>query len=124
MLRSTILAHMSDALNESKFRFKQLQELEAEVSWHKLVELVSPYYNVENGSTSIESMLRIYFLTLRYGMTDLGMENALSQIEALRTFALINIEKNGVPSAAEINGFAQLISDEKLQRDIANELNL
>jgi len=35
---------MSEALTESEFRFKQLEELEAEINWKDLVELVEPHH--------------------------------------------------------------------------------
>ncbi len=43
MLRSTIMNHMSEALTESKYRFKQLQEIETEINWDELSALVKPH---------------------------------------------------------------------------------
>jgi len=34
------MAHMSEALTESKYRFKQLQEIETEINWEKLANLI------------------------------------------------------------------------------------
>jgi len=96
MLRSTIMAHMSEALTESKYRFKQLQEIDQEIQWDKLVEIIEPYYlasSIGRNLVSVESMLRIYFLQLRYGMAASGVEEALFQIEVLRKFAKIDIDK-------------------------------
>ena len=65
MLRSTIMAHMDEALAESKYRFKQLHEIDSQVKWEGLVEIVEPHYlasSIGRNLISTESMLRIYFL--------------------------------------------------------------
>lgn len=117
MLRSTIMAHMSEALTESKYRFKQLQEIDQEIQWDKLVEIIEPYYlasSIGRNLVSVESMLRIYFLQLRYGMAAAGVEEALFQIEVLRNFAKIDIDKGVIPHESCIDLFKELVIENNL----------
>ncbi len=121
MLRSTILAHMQEALTESKFRFKQLQEIENEIPWNQLVKLIQPHYqssSMEKNLLSIETMVRIIFLQVRYGMSPSGVEEALFQIEVLRDFALINIDKDIIPSKTCIENFNDLINEGGLKNKL------
>ena len=112
MLRSTIMAHAEENKNKNKFRYAQLQDLEKEIEWGKLLEIIIPYYQkVSFGCTlvSIETMLRVYFLQKRYTMSAAGVEDALFQIDVLRKFALIDLEKDVVPNETYIESFYSLI---------------
>lgn len=114
MLRSTIMAHMSEALTESKYRFKQLKEIETEVKWDELAHLIQPYFmasSIGRNLVTVESMLRIYFLQLRYGMAAAGVEEALFQIESLRDFAQINMDTGVIPHQSCIKLFEELIKE-------------
>ena len=58
MLRSTIMAHMSEALNESKYRFDQLQDIDSKIPWEKLVVIIEPHFigsSIGRNLVSIES---------------------------------------------------------------------
>ncbi len=127
MLRSTIMAHMSEALTESKYRFKQLQEIETEVDWEALVNLIEPPYiasSIGRNLITVESMLRIYFLQLRYGMSASGVEEALFQIEVFRDFAKIDIGTGVIPHESCINLFKQLIIENDFTETVGHAFNL
>jgi len=127
MLRSTIKAHMDDALNEGKYRFKQLQEMDDKVHWGELVALIEPYYlaaNIGRDLISTESMIRIYFLQLRYKMSASEIDEALFQIDALRDFAKIKIDAGVIPHESCIDLFKQLIIDNGLKPQINNAFAL
>lgn len=118
MLRSTIMAHMSEALTESKYRFKQLQEIEDEVKWDELVEIVEPHYlasSIGRNLISAESMLRIYFLQRRYEMSASKIEEALFQIDVLRKFAKIELDSGVIPHNSCIDLFGAIIKDNDLE---------
>ncbi len=117
MLRSTIMAHMDEALNESKYRFKQLQEIDNEVKWDQLVNIIEPHYqtsSIGRNLISAESMLRIYFLQRRYGMSAPKVEEALFQIEVLRDFAKIEMDSGIIPHKSCIDLFEELIKENQL----------
>ncbi len=118
MLRSTIMAHMDEALTESKYRFKQLQEIDNEVKWDELVEIVEPHYlasNIGRNLITTESMLRIYFLQRRYEMSASKVEEALFQIDALRDFSKISLDSGVIPHNSCIDSFETLIKENQLE---------
>lgn len=118
---------MSEALTESKFRFKQLEELEIEINWKDLVELIKPHYlttSIGKHLIPTETMLRIFFLQIRYSMSSSGVEDALFQIEVLRDFALIDIDKDVIPSKVHIDSFHQLITEENLKSEVIRYFDL
>ena len=118
MLRSTIMAHMEEALEESKYRFKQLQEIDNEVKWGKLIEIIEPHYlasSIGRNLISTESMIRIYFLQCRYEMSAAKVEEALFQIEVLRDFAKIKMNNGIIPHKSCIDSFEELIKENQLK---------
>jgi IS5 family transposase len=127
MLRSTIMAHMSEALTESKYRFKQLKEIEKEISWDNLVAEVEPSYlasSIGRNLIPLEVMIRIYFLQYRYSMSAAGLEEALFQIEVLRSFANIDLSKDVIPSETMIESFNHLLSEKGLKSKLIASFDL
>ncbi len=127
MLRSTIMAHMSEALTESKYRFKQLQEIETEIKWDELSRLIEPHYlnsSIGRNLVSVNSMIRIYFLQQRYSMSASGVEEALFQIEVLRDFAKIDMGTGVIPHESCINLFKQLVIEQNFVDKIENAFDL
>ena len=127
MLRSTIMSKMSEALAESKYRFKQLQEIDVEIPWTILIEQIEPDYldaDIGQNIVSVETMLRIYFLQLRYGMNPSGVEEALFQIEVLREFALIDMKEGVIPSQTCINRFNKMIYEKNHESEIMKVFEL
>ncbi len=117
MLYSTIMTHMSEALVESRFRFKQLREMERSVAWGELTELVEPHYlSSEAGRNLVipaDTMIRIFFLQHCYMMTPAAIEEALFQVEELREFALIDIGQDLIPCEESIKDFSSLINEQE-----------
>jgi hypothetical protein len=72
-------------------REKFLAEMEAVVSWTRLLALIAPHYT-EVGSKGgrppmpIETMLRVYFLQNWYALSDPMAEETLYDSEAMRRF--------------------------------------
>jgi len=121
------MAHMSEALTESKYRFKQLQDIEVEINWDELSALIEPHYlasSIGRNLVSVNSMIRIYFLQLRYSMSASGVEEALFQIEVLRDFAKIDMGNGVIPHESCIDLFKQLIIEQGFAKDIENAFDL
>ena len=116
MLYSTIMMHMSEALAESRFRFKQLREMENSVAWDELTKLVEPHYLSSDIGRNLviptETMIRIFFLQHCYMMTPAAIEEALFQVEELRNFALIDISKDLIPCQESIESFSSLVNEQ------------
>ncbi len=117
-----------DFINNYKdddFSFKRLQELEQETDWDSLVEAIFPFYvnsKISHVSVTVENMLRIYFILRFFEMTPSGVEKALNEIESLREFALIDIEKESIPDAASISEFISILFEESLMLKIERAL--
>ncbi|HIO97716.1 MAG TPA: hypothetical protein EYG71_07305 [Leucothrix sp.] len=115
MLYTTIMMHMSEALAQSRFRFKQLREMEQSVAWNDLDKLIEPHYlSSEIGRNLVipaETMIRIFFLQHCYMMTPAAIEEALFQVEELRDFALIDLGKDLIPCEESIKMFSCLVSN-------------
>ena len=121
MLRSRIMAHAKENKNKNNFRFKQLQDIEKEIPWKDLIEVVSPHYfdaNIGRLWVSAESMLRVYFLQLQYGMSAEGVERALFQVNEFRKFALIDLDRGVIPNASDIEYFNSLLVEKSLSSKI------
>ena len=126
MLRSTIMAHAKENKNKNNFRFKQLQDIEKGIPWKDLIEVVSPHYfdaNIGRLLVSAESMLRIYFLQLQYGMSAEGVERALFQVNEFREFALIDLDRGVIPNDSCIEDFNSLLVEKSLSSKIEPAFN-
>ncbi len=120
----------SKVQSKSNYRFKKLQQINTDVNWVKLAALIKPHLiagntNITNGNIchfdSIETMFRIYFLQLRYSMTAASIEEHLFKVEALRTFA--NIEINDIPHESYIKAFETIIKTNNLVEKIEDIFN-
>ena len=111
------MKHMSEVLAESRFRFKQLREMEQSVAWDELINLVEPHYlSSEIGRNLLipaETMIRIFFLQHCYMMTPAAIEEALFQVEELRKFALIDLGKDLIPCEESIEIFSCLVNNKE-----------
>ena len=127
MLRSTIMAHAEENKNKYNFRYAQLQDLEKEIEWGKLVEMILPHYqfaSIGRLLVPVETMIRVYFLQKRYTMSAAGVEDALFQFDVLRKFALINLETNIVPNETYIESFYSLIYLSNLESKFNQAFNI
>ena len=109
------------------FRFKQLQELEQEIDWDDLVEAIFPHYvksKISHIMLTVESMLRINILARHFDMSPLGVEKALSEIDSLRDFALINLDQDEIPNASSIADFNSVLVEKSLALKIEQALSM
>ncbi len=107
------------------FRFIELQEIDQETDWDDLVDAIYPYYVKSKTShilLTVESMLRIYILTRHFEMSPSGIEKALFQVDNLRDFALIDLDRDEIPSAACITEFSSLLFEQSLLIKIEDTL--
>jgi len=71
----------------------------------------------------LEWMLRIYFLSQWYGLSDPAMEDALYDIESMRRFAGIDLEADEVPDETTILHFRHLLEKHNLTKELFNQIN-
>lgn len=106
-------------------REKFLGEMEKVVPWARLVAAIEPHYpSGKRGRPpiGIERMLRIYFLQQWYALADEALEDAIYDSQAMRTFAGIDLNVEGVPDATTLLQFRHLLERRELTRRIFEEV--
>ena len=113
--------------NNTEFRYKQLQDFGTEVDWNKLIKKIAHKYadsGIGGLKVSVESMIRIYFLQKRYQLSAMEVSLALSSIDILREFALIDLSIDTLPEEKSIEKFTLLIEKNSLLNDFKSEFNI
>jgi transposase, IS5 family len=108
-------------------RQRFLAEMEKVVPWPRLLSAIEPYYpKGKRGRPPIglERMLRIYFLQQWYGLSDEGLEDALYDSIAMRTFAGIDLALEDVPDATTLLKFRRLLVEHDLTRALFDEIGI
>ena len=127
MLRSTILFHAEENIENKNYRFSHPHVLEKEINWDEVVEAIFPHYvasEIKPLVLTIESMLRIYYLQKLYNMSATEVEYVLYKIDVLREFALIDLDYEVIPNASCIEDFSSLLIDESLSLEIEQAFNI
>ena len=105
-----------------------LAEMDAVVPWSRLVSVIEPHYpkaGLRGGRPpiSLETMLRVYFLQNWYNLSDPGVEDALLDIEPMRTFAGIEFGIHRIPDETTILKFRRLLEKHDLTDKLFEEVN-
>ena len=98
-------------------RERFLGEMERVVPWVELLEVLEPYYpKGKRGRPPIglERMLRVYFIQQWYGLSDEGVEDALTDSQALRNFVGIDLSRESAPDATTLLQFRRLLEKHQL----------
>jgi len=108
-------------------RNKQLQDHAVDIDWTNLIQLIVHFY-VESGigrlQVPVETMIRIYFLQLRYNLTGNEAALAMARIDVFADFALINRKTDVLPDAESIDMFASLIELKGLEKQFAKAFKI
>ena len=114
-------------MNIEELRNKQLKDFDTNVHWERLIDLVVFNY-VESGigglKIPVESMIRIYFLQIRYELSAVEVTTALSRIDVLKEFTLIDTNTDVLPSAEYVSDFNALVKSRKLETKFLDEFNI
>jgi IS5 family transposase len=106
-------------------RDKFLAEMEAVVPWSRLVARLAPLYpKGERGRPPIplERMLRVYFVQQWYGLADEAIEDARYDIQALRGFAGIALNRDPIPDATTVLHFRHWLERHDLTKGLFEEV--
>ena len=102
-----------------------LDEMNQVVPWPQLLSLISPHApSAKTGRPAFEreTMLRIHFLQQWFGLSDLGMEEALFETALYREFAgLSGVER--IPDRVSILRFRHLLEEHQLAEQILATVN-
>ncbi len=103
-------------------RAEFLAEMERVVPWAELVVLIEPHYpKPGNGRppVGLERMLRIYFLQVWFNLSDPGVEDALYDSLAMRSFVAIDLGREPAPDETTVCKFRHLLEQHGLAARIA-----
>ena len=107
-------------------REKFLGEMEQVVPWARLLEALEPHYpKGKRGRppVGLERMLRLYFVQQWYGLSDEGLEDAVSDSAAIRNFVGIDLGHEEAPDATTVLKFRRLLEEHKLTAVLFEEIN-
>ena len=83
--------------------------MEVLIPWEKLLEKITPHYPTSGMGRPpypLASMLRVHCVQLFYNLSDPAMEDMLYEVESVRRFCGIRLEK--VPDKTTILNFRHL----------------
>lgn len=103
-----------------------LERMEALIPWARLEKKIARYYpkNGPQGGRPVyllSSMLRVHCLQLFYNLSDPGMEDALYEVESMRRFAGLSLDR--LPDETTILNFRRLLERHGLGKKLFNEIN-
>jgi IS5 family transposase len=121
MKQMTLSTSDFDRYGKTTRRATFLAEMQRVVPWQELCALIEPYYpKPGNGRRPIglERMLRIYFLQQWFNLSDPGVEEALYDSLAMRSFVGIDLGREPAPDETTVCKFRHLLE----QHDIGCRL--
>ena len=114
-------------LSTKKTRKREfLEEMERVVPWAALVQIVEPYCpRAKTGRPpfAVETMLRIHYLQLWFGLSDPAMEEALHDVPLYREFARLGEARSRLPDETTILRFRHLLERHDLAPDMLRLVN-
>ncbi len=96
-----------------------LRTMDDVIPWDEWVEFIKPFYfKGERGRPpmGIEVMLRMYLLQCWFNLSDEGVEDAIYDSHAMRTFMKINFVQESVPDATTLLKFRHLLEKHNLAK--------
>jgi transposase, IS5 family len=102
-----------------------LNSMNAIIPWSKWVDLIRPHYpKGERGRKprEIETMLRMYLMQNWFNLSDEGIEDAIYDSYAMRTFMRIDFLKEQAPDATTLLNFRHFIEDKGIAKLIFDDV--
>ncbi len=103
-----------------------LAEMEQTMPWEELFAVVEPHYpKGKRGRLPIglERMLRVYFVQQWNGLSDEGVEDAITDSQALRAFVGIDLSREAAPDATTVLQFRRLLEQHDLTKKLFDAVN-
>jgi IS5 family transposase len=121
MKQMTLSTSGFDRYSKTTRRATFLAEMERVVPWGELCALIGPFYpKAGNGRRPIgvERMLRIYFLQQWFNLSDPGVEEALYDSLAMRSFVAIDLGREPAPDETTVCKFRHLLEKHDIGRKL------
>ena len=101
-------------------------EMEQIMPWEELVAVVEPHYpKGKRGRppVGLERMLRVFFVQQWNGLSDEGVEDAITDSQALRAFVGIDLSREAAPDATTVLQFRHLLGQHALTKKLFEAVN-
>ena len=96
------------------------------IPWEHWIDLIKPYYpSGKRGrpTRGIETMLRMYLMQNWFNLSDAGLEDAIYDSYAMRSFMNIDFYKEQVPDATTLLKFRHLLEEHHIGEQIFADVN-
>ena len=103
-----------------------LNQMNGIIPWSAWIDLIKPFYpSGKRGRPvrGIETMLRMYLLQIWFNLSDEGVEDAIYDSYALRTFLNIDFINESVPDATTLLKFRHLLEKHNIGEMIFADIN-
>jgi IS5 family transposase len=103
-----------------------LSEMEQIMPWEEFFAVVEPHYpKGKRGGppVGLERMLRVYFVQQWNGLSDEGVEDAITDSQALRAFVGIDLSREAAPDATTVLQFRHLLERHGLTKKLFEAVN-
>ncbi|EXI77471.1 MAG: Transposase DDE domain protein [Candidatus Accumulibacter regalis] len=103
-----------------------LDEMEQVMPWAELFAVVEPHYpKGKRGRppVGLERMLRMYFVQQWNGLSDEGVEDAITDSQALQRFVGIDLSREAAPDASTVLQFRHLLEQHGLAKKLLEAVN-
>jgi IS5 family transposase len=127
MKQMTLSASGFDRYGKTTRRAAFLAEMDRVVPWRELCALIEPFYpKAGNGRppVGLERMLRIYFLQQWFNLSDPGVEEALYDSLAMRSFVGIDLGREPVPDETTACKFRHLLEKHEIGRQLFEQVHV
>jgi len=108
-------------------RDRFLGEIQAVTPWSTLVAVIEPHYPKGDGRgrppMGVERMLRMYIAQQCFGLSDEGIEDAIYDSQAIRSFVGIDLSREAAPDATTLLKFRRLLEKHQLTERIFATIN-
>ena len=107
-------------------RERFLAEMERVIPWQEVLAVIEPHYpKGKRGRPPIglERMLRVYLVQHWYSLSDEGVEDAITDSQALRGFVRIDLSREAVPDATTLLSFRHLLEEKDLTKQVFEAIN-
>lgn len=102
-----------------------LMEMDAIIPWKRLLKLIKRH-DSKGGQgrppIGMETMLRIHFLQIWFGLSDPAAEDALYDSESMRRFVGVELGRDTIPDETTILRFRHLLEEKDLGQKIFEEI--
>ena len=108
-------------------RDRFLGEINTVTPWAALVAEIEPFYPKGEGRgrppVGVERMLRMYIAQQCFGLSDEGIEDAIYDSQAIRSFVGIDLSRESAPDATTLLKFRRLLETHQLTERIFAAIN-